>query len=128
MSSYIFQTQSVIIVALMIYGFTQRKNRYKHIKTMKTVIIWDLLLVAQIELNRGAIATASKAMTNPILLNIHVSLAVGTVLLYGMIFYTGSKLQKGNESIRKFHKPLGFTVLTTRILTLITSFIIEVPN
>jgi hypothetical protein len=55
MSSIIFQAQSILIVALLIYGVYHRKNRYRHVKIMKSAIIWDLLLVAQIELNRGAI-------------------------------------------------------------------------
>ncbi len=91
---------------------------------MKTAILWDLLLVAQIELTRSAIVTASKAMDNPAILNIHISLAVSTVLLYGIVFYTGQKLTKGNESIRKYHKSVGIITLTTRVATLITSYLI----
>lgn len=124
MSSLIFQVQSFLIVALMLYGVYHRKIRYKHVKIMKVVIIWDLLLVAQIELTRSAINTASKAMTNPTILNIHISLAVSTVLLYGIVFYTGQKLLRGDESIRKFHKPIGLLTLTVRIATLITSNLI----
>lgn len=126
MSSMIFQTQSFLIVGLLLFGVYHRKTRFKHVRIMKTAIIWDLLLVAQIELSRQAIATASKVTANPLILNIHVSLAVSTVLLYFVLFYTGSKLNKGDESIRKWHKPLGFTTLTIRILTLITSNMIEV--
>lgn len=124
-SSFIFQIQSVIIVCLLIYGVTQRKNKYKHIKIMRFSIIWDLLLVAQIELTRGAIVKASKAMTNPLILNIHVSLAIGTVLLYALIFYTGTKLKSGDESIRAKHKIIGICTLTTRLSTFITSFLIN---
>jgi hypothetical protein len=128
MSSVIFQVQSFLIVGLMLYGVYHRRIRYKHVKIMKTVIIWDLLLVAQIELNRSAINTASKALTNSMILNIHISLAVSTVLLYGVIFYTGQKLLNGDESIRKFHKPIGLLTLTVRIATLITSNLIETTN
>ncbi|MAX65522.1 MAG: hypothetical protein QF441_04020 [Bacteriovoracaceae bacterium] len=124
MSSAIFQVQSFLIVMLMIYGVYNRKIRFKHVKIMKTVIIWDLLLVAQIELTRSAVLKASKVVSNPAILNIHVSLAVSTVILYAFIFYTGNKLNKGDEKIRKWHKPLGFVTLTTRILTLITSNLI----
>lgn len=124
MSSIVFQIQSFLIVALLIYGVYHRKNRYKHVKIMKTAIIWDLLLVVQIELNRGAIAKASKALTNPMLLNIHVSLAVSTVLLYLLIFITGQKVLKGNENIRVVHRTIGIITLTTRIATLITSNLI----
>ena len=124
MSTIIFQTQSVIIVGLLLYGVYHRKNRFKHVKIMKTAIIWDLLLVAQIELTRSAILKASKVVENPMILNIHVSLAVGTVLLYGFVFCTGTKLKNGNNDVRKLHKTLGLTTLTTRILTLITSFLV----
>lgn len=124
MSAIIFQVQSILIVCLLLYGVYHRRNRYKHIRIMKTAIIWDLILVAQIELTRGAILKASKVTTNSQLLNIHVSLAVSTVLLYAFIFYTGRKLNNGDESIRKKHKVLGVTTLTIRILTLITSFLV----
>lgn len=123
-TTLIFQLQSIIIVILMLYGFFVRRNRYKHIKTMKLVITWDIILILQIELSRGAIIKASNALTNAIILNIHVSLAVGTVLLYGLILYTGNRLKNGDESIRKFHRPIGYLTLTTRVATLITSFFI----
>lgn len=123
-TALIFQLQSTIIVILMLYGFSQRSKRYRHMKMMKTAIIWDLLLIVQIELSRGAIIKASNAITNSMILNIHVSLAVSTVLLYGLIFYTGNRLSKGDESIRKFHKPIGYLTLTTRLATFITSFLI----
>mgnify|MGYP000109034335 CR=1 FL=1 len=123
-STMIFQVQSILIVSLMLYGVYHRKTRYKHIKIMKTAIIWDLLLVAQIEITRSAILKASRVFENPEILNIHVSLAISTVLLYGIVFITGRKLQSGDESIRKFHKPIGILTLTTRIATLITSNLI----
>lgn len=123
-SAIIFQVQSILIVSLLLYGVYHRRSRYKHIKIMKTAIIWDLLLVAQIELTRGAILKASKVYENPQILNIHVSLAVSTVLLYGVVFYTGRKLQRGDENVRKWHKGIGILTLTTRIATLITSYTI----
>lgn len=124
MSSIIFQVQSFLIVGLMIFGLANRKNRAKHTTIMKSAIIWDLLLVAQIELTRSAINKASKVFANPVLLNIHVTLAVSTVLLYGLIFFTGRKLETGDESVRKFHKRVGITTFTVRVLTLITSNLI----
>ena len=124
MSSIIFQTQSILIVSLLLYGVYHMKTRYKHIKIMKTAIIWDLLLVAQIELTRSAILKASKVLENPAILNIHVSLAVSTVLLYAVVFYTGNNLRKGNEKIRVYHKLIGSLTLTIRIATLITSFLV----
>lgn len=124
-SSVIFQAQSFIIVTILIFGVYHRKNRYKHIRMMYLAIIWDLFLVAQIELSRQALNTASKALTNPIILNIHISLAISTVLLYALMVVTGRKLQKSDESMRTRHKILGWTTLTLRILTLITSNLIQ---
>jgi len=85
-------------------------------------IIWDILLILQIELTRGAIVKASKAVTNEMMLNIHVSIAVSTVILYLLMIYTGRKLIKGDQSIRPRHKALGWTTLVMRTLTFITSF------
>ena len=124
-SSFIFQLQSCIIVAILLYGVTQRKKRARHVRIMSFAIIWDLLLVAQIELTRQAIATASKPLANSALLNIHISLAIGTVLLYFVMIFTGRKLLKGNEKVRPMHRILGLSTLTVRILTLITSMLIE---
>jgi hypothetical protein len=124
-STIIFQAQAVLIVALLFYGVSKRKIKYLHMKIMKTAIIWDLLLVVQIELTRSAINTASKAMTNPWLLNFHISIAVSTVLLYFVMFYTGTKLANGHEPIRKYHKILGVITLTLRVSTLITSNLIR---
>lgn len=124
MSSIIFQTQSFLIVALLFFGVSKRKVKFLHMKIMKSAIIWDLLLVAQIELTRSAIDKASKVASNPTILNIHVSLAISTVLLYLAIYLTGSKLAKGKEELRNYHKILGFTTLTVRVATLITSNLI----
>lgn len=123
-STIIFQVQSILIVALILFGVYHRKSRYKHVKIMKTAILWDLLLIAQIQMNRGAVEKASKVMDNPMILNIHVSLAISTVLLYILIGISGTKLKNGNESIRSVHKRIGILTLTTRIATLITSTLI----
>ncbi len=124
-SSVIFQIQSFLIVATLLFGVYHRRFKSKHMKIMKFAMAWDLLLVLQIELNRGAINKAAQALTNPLLLNIHVGLAVSTVLLYIPVFILGMKLSNGQESVRKPHKFLALTALTLRILTLITSNLIK---
>lgn len=122
MSQLIFQTQSTIIVLLMTYGVLQRKNRKLHVRTMSTVIIWDILLVLQIELSRNAILKASKAISNPAILNIHILLAISTVLMYFGMLYTGRKVLKNDQNIRSIHKKMGITTYILRILTYITSY------
>lgn len=128
MSVLIFQTQSVLIVALMLLGLYHikkaKKDISKHIRTMKFAMLWDIALILQIELTRDAIAKASKIMSNSYLLNIHVSLALSTVLLYIFVFRTGQKVANGQRSLLKKHKFFGILTLITRIATLITSFFI----
>lgn len=121
-TAQIFQIQSTLIVTLMIIGLYFRKDRSKHVKIMGTTIVWDILLVLQIELSRGAIIKASKAVTNEMMLNIHVSIAVSTVLFYFAMIYTGRKLLQGEAKIRHLHKRLGWATFTLRILTYVTSF------
>lgn len=89
---------------------------------MSAVLIWDVLLILQIEFGRDAIAKASKAMVNPMLLNIHVTFAVLSVVFYVLLVFTGRKLLKGDNSIRVKHRVFGWTAFTLRTLTLITSF------
>jgi hypothetical protein len=95
---------------------------------MSIAMIWDVLLILQIELSRSAILKASKAVTNPMILNIHVSIAVSTVILYGFMVHSGRKLLAGDNSIRPRHKKLGYLTLFMRTLTFITSFWAVIPK
>lgn len=127
-SAQIFQIQSTLIVALMTYGIYVRANRALHIKVMLTSIVWDVLLILQIELSRTAILKASKAMENPMMLNIHVSIAVLTVLFYVAMIKTGWQFKNGKNELRSIHKKLGWTTYALRILTYITSFLAVTPK
>ncbi|EQC44494.1 hypothetical protein M899_2385 [Bacteriovorax sp. BSW11_IV] len=121
-TSLIFQVQSFLILALIYLGVYKRKNRALHVKMMTSAIIWDVLLILQIELSRSAIMKASKVMTNPMLLKIHLFFAIGSVLLFVAMLITGRKFLKGNNAIRPLHKKLGWTTVVFRTMTLITSF------
>lgn len=121
-SAIVFQIQSILILSLMIFGVIMRRQRKLHVKTMATAIIWDLLLILQIEVSRNAIVKASKVMTNPLMLKIHLFFAIGSVVLYVMMIITGRKLLAGDNKVRSKHKILGWTTLTFRILTFVTSF------
>jgi hypothetical protein len=121
-TAIIFQIQSFLIMSLIIYGATQAKKRNRHIKIMSTAIAWDILLILQIELTRSAIKKASEAITNPMMLNIHVSIAVSTVLLYFFMIYSGRKVLKGEATFTSKHKRVGQLTIIMRILTFVTSF------
>jgi hypothetical protein len=127
-SAVIFQVQSILIYALMVFGITKRRNRKLHIPTMLTVIIWDILLILQIELSRGAVEKASKALTNPLLLNVHVSFATSCVIFYLLLIYSGRKLLKGDNHFRLRHRLFGWAAFILRTLTLITSFLAVTPK
>ena len=106
----------------MIFGISLRKNRKRHVPIMALTILWDILLILQIELTRSAIDKASKVPTNAAILNIHVSFAITSVILYFVLIYTGRKLLKGDKDIRSKHKLFGWSAFVFRTLTLLTSF------
>lgn len=122
-SAVIFQLQSTLILLLMIYGATLARRRQKlHVKMMSAAMLWDLLLIAQIEFTRSAVATAMKINENPLMLKIHLAFAIGSVVLYGVMIFTGRKVLAGERSWRRRHKALGVTTLIFRTLTLLTSY------
>lgn len=122
------QGQSLGILLLMFVGIYFRRQRLRHIRIMSAAMIWDVLLILQIELSRSAIMKASGALHNPKALNIHVGIAVTTVLLYVCMIYTGRKMLKGQAHFRPKHRILGYSTLFMRILTFITSFWAVIPK
>lgn len=125
-STIIFQTQSAIILGLLYFGASRaRINRALHVKIMTSAIIWDILLVLQIELSRKAINTATKMTSNSFLMNFHIAIAVTVVVLYGFMYFYGRKILKGDNSKRKLHKALGIVTLLLRTSTFVTSFFIK---
>lgn len=127
-SAVVFQIQSILIYTLMVVGISVRKNRKIHVPIMSAVLIWDILLILQIELGREAVVKASKAMVNPMLLNIHVSFAVSCVVFYFLLIYSGRKLLLGQNRFRARHRVFGWTAFVLRTLTLITSFYAVAPK
>jgi hypothetical protein len=128
MEAWLMQAQSLCIVLLMLWGISKRRQRQLHVKIMSFAMIWDVLLILQIELSRSAILKASKALSNSMMLNIHVSIAIGTVIMYGIMVYLGRALLLGNNEVRNKHKILGYATFLMRILTFVTSFWAVVPK
>ncbi|MBY0415903.1 MAG: hypothetical protein K2Q18_17150 [Bdellovibrionales bacterium] len=127
-SALAFQTQSIIIYLLMVFGISQRKKRRIHVPVMSAVLILDVLLILQIELGRSAVEKAAKAMVNPIILNVHVTFAILSVVFYILLVFTGRKLLKGDHSVRPRHRLFGWTAFALRTLTLLTSFFAVAPK
>lgn len=91
---------------------------------MKGAILWDLALILQIELTRSAIAKAVKTHENSFILNFHVSIAVLTVLLYGLLFITGRQMLNNHYQNRPKHKFIGILTIILRTSTYLTSYLI----
>jgi hypothetical protein len=128
MEVWIMQGQSLCILLLMIAGIIVRRRRDLHVKIMSTAIIWDLILILQVELSRKAILKASNALENPMILNVHVALAVSAVVFYGLMVYTGRALLSGKTQIRSKHRILGYSTFLIRVLVFVTSFWAVVPK
>ncbi|MGE3611190.1 MAG: hypothetical protein AB7I27_16480 [Bacteriovoracaceae bacterium] len=128
METCFMQAQSFLIVALMAFGLYKRKKRNLHIRIMSAAMIWDIVLILQIELSRSAILKASKVVSNPILLNIHVALALTTVVLYGVMIFSGRKMLAGEMQFRSKHRILGYSTFLLRVMTFVTSFWAVVPK
>ncbi len=122
------QLQSFCILLLMVLGIIVRRRRKAHVRIMTVAMMWDVILILQIELSRSAILTATKALSNALILNIHISIAVSTVILYGFMIYTGKKMLAGEVRIRSKHRILGYSTFFMRVLTFITSFWAVVPK
>lgn len=121
-TAILFQIQSFLILLMIYLAVYLRRKRQTHVRLAAVAITWDILLVLQIELSRGAINKASQAVQNTWPLNLHVSIAVSTVILYFFMIHTGRKILRGDIYIRPKHRVLGMSVLVLRTLTFITSF------
>ncbi len=124
-TTIIFQIQSFLIILLMLYGILKARNRLKHSKIMISAMVWDVLLILQIEFSRQAINRAAKSLGSPDpMLWVHLFFALGSVIFYIFMFRTGRKILKGNNDLITKHKLLGRITFSFRFLTLVTSFFI----
>lgn len=126
MSFGLFHFQSIIILIIIYFGLYIRKQRTKHVKTMLLAIALDLVLILQIEISRKAVIQAIKPSNNPLILNIHLFFAIGSVILYCLIILSGRKLIMGQNQLRGLHKKIGFCTVIFRTLTSLTSFFVEI--
>lgn len=118
MSTVIFQIQSTLILILFFWGYSKVKSNINlHKKIMITAVIWDILLILQIEFTRAAVEKVAKLTGNGIWLYIHVSFALLTVISYAIVITLAKK------NIFQKHKYLGKLTILLRFLTYITSFI-----
>ncbi len=114
---------SFLILILFLWGRTLHKSNLRlHILIMSGVILADLLLVLSLVLNRDALSKVDLQM--PWTLQIHVPIAVFTVLLYLPTAYTGVQLLRGKQVHARMRK-LDQVLVVSRIMTLVTSLMVQ---
>ena len=119
-ASIVFHSQSFLILCVLGVGVALRKRRHLHVPLMAVAMVWDLILILQIELFRNALFKASRFMENVWLLNVHIVLAVTTLIFYGACVYTGRCLLANDFSLRGYHRLLGTCAIVLRVLTFAT--------
>lgn len=120
-----FQFQSFCIFSLMIYGVSVSRKRKWHIKIMTASMIWDLLLILQLQYEREAVQGAIRSFTvfnYP--LWIHLFFACCSLILYIVMISLGRSLLGGKREILKQHRFFGWVTLSFRFLTFVTSFFV----
>lgn len=114
---------SALILFLLLYGRSLRfKNTKKHIQIMSIAIALDVALVIYLVLARKALSKVELDM--PLLLYVHITFALTTVLGYGFAVYFGVQLKKGLEKYRSKLIAADRVVIPCRVLTLVTSLIL----
>ena len=115
---------SLLIFAIFLWGRTlHHKNLRLHIQIMLASLIADLTLVIVLVVFRDALGTVAQG-DMPLILMIHVPIAISTVLLYFIAAWNGYQLYRGNEKARARLRIADRFLVAFRALTLITSFLV----
>lgn len=116
---------SFLILGLFLWGRSLRfKNLRIHIRVMLVCFAADLILVLALVMMKDALSQVSLDMHWT--LQIHIPIAVSTVVLYFFTVRAGYRLYKGDESARPLLRGLDKVLLTFRVLTLLTSVMVSV--
>lgn len=114
---------SFVILLFFLWGRTlYRRNLRLHIFIMVSVIVADLLLIVGLIEKRDALAQVTTDM--PMILKIHVPIAVFTVLMYFITAWTGYQLLRG-KPVRARMRWCDRILVPSRILTLVTSIMVQ---
>lgn len=117
---------NLLSFVILIFFFWGRslcfKNLRLHILVMLCVMAADLALVAALVIMRDALGKVGVSM--PWTLQIHVPIAVSTVVLYFFTAWTGYQLYCGRP-VRSRMRILDKILVTFRILTLVTSLMVQ---
>ena len=114
---------SFCILLIFLWGRTlHAKNLRLHITIMLSVIVADLALVIFLVEQHDALGKIKPEM--PWTLEIHVPIAIFTVLLYFVTAWTGWRLYRG-YLVRNRLRQLDRILVVARTLTLVTSLMVQ---
>jgi hypothetical protein len=115
---------SAINLAIFFYGRSLRfTNLRRHIQVMTFVTVADITLVLGLVVFRDALTKVHMDMSWT--LQIHVPIAVLTVLVYVATWWAGYRLWKGDSAARNRLRQLDKFLVPLRILTLVTSLMVQ---
>jgi hypothetical protein len=114
---------TVSLIVFLIGRLLVNKNLKLHIYMMSSAMVVDILLVLSLVIFRNALGTVLSGNLNWLLV-VHILIAVSTIIGYGFAFYFGLQLKKGNRSFLKPMKTIDPYILSLRILTSHTSWLL----
>ena len=114
---------SFLILIAFFWGRSLWSTNLKlHIRVMCMVMLADLTLILGLVFFRRALEKVTPDM--PLLLMIHVPIAVATVVLYGLTAWAGYQVYMGKPARRRLYY-LDKALVTARVLTLLTSLAVQ---
>ncbi|MBI2922476.1 MAG: hypothetical protein HYY18_15605 [Planctomycetes bacterium] len=110
---------STAVLAVIAAGLAFRRRRRVHIPLMLSAFVLDVASVLYLQVQRQAVQTAVGKPTT--MLMIHVSLAIGTILLYLIVIPLGWRLAVTGKG-RPQHRRAAVLFLLFRVGTWVTAF------
>jgi len=113
---------SLVVLAIGTGLWFRHRNPRYHMPIMLACFVADVSLVLWIELSRHAVETVVKSI-KPIVL-VHAGISLTTIVCYVILLGLGFGLFRGNSRLRLWHKRVGMTFVTFRLLNYATAFFV----
>lgn len=112
---------SILACVALLVGYAYRRRPRVHVPLMVTAFVVDMAIVAYIEIDRDAIATAEAHMSP--LMVVHIAISVAVILLYFGQIASGIRNVRGKRS--RWHRLAGPSLILLRLGNLVTSFMVS---
>jgi hypothetical protein len=111
-------------LALLLYGFSQRRERRVHVVAMSAAIAADIGMVVTVAVQRQVASRLAHGAID-LLLGVHIALATASLLMYAVAIVTGIRLWRGRGG-RRIHRANGLGLVAVRIMVSTTSVMVAV--